>query len=330
MIENITYGEMTELPGVEMIPAKIGQPHFPAHAFRIKSGKLIVHSAWAIPVVDNKTCFQAFTDVHVSKSEFLLNTDLNATTPIRDALMLSYMPSYYHFLIYRLPALAYLDDAEQDGSINVITISRLLDRMISPVDGLTLELANNRRMVRVQASPGVYNVENLIVPQIRNPWFGAYFNRTVMLPFLLKKSGLANTIEAMSDMKLFVRRRADTRRLANEPEIEAWHLRRGYVPVDPGALEMHEQAALFARATHIVGAEGAAMTNLVFAPRTKFAAILANPTTATDTFFTDLLSRFGVEAKIVTGQFVDENDRARTADFTVSLDQIVALHAGVP
>ena len=279
-----------------------------------------------LPVVDGRTSLAAFTDVHTTKIMHLLNTPLAPAGTLRSALILPCNASYYHFLVYRLSALILLRSIPPNPALVLATTLTMPASVAGDVESLIAEMGADHGMTRRHLDNGVYDVENVVVPQNRNPWFGAYFARTVMLPHLARRAALPGPIEHLSPLKLFVRRNAATRRLANHDDIESWHVGRGYTPMDPGALAFHEQALLFARATHIVGVEGAAMTNLIFALRAQFVVILANPATVSDTFFSDLLERFDVTVRTIAGQGIGPSPEARTSDFIVPLAAIAAVH----
>lgn len=68
-----------------------------------------------------------------------------------------------------------------------------------------------------------------------------------------------------SGMRLFVRRRAGTRRLRNEDRLAELAMSRGFVVLGPE--EMDEPEGVFAAADVVVGAHGAALANLVFCRR---------------------------------------------------------------
>lgn len=63
---------------------------------------------------------------------------------------------------------------------------------------------------------------------------------------------------------LFVRRTNQIRRLANEAEVEAAFVARGFTPIEPERLRLEEQVALFSRARMVAGATGAGLANLAF------------------------------------------------------------------
>lgn len=74
--------------------------------------------------------------------------------------------------------------------------------------------------------------------------------------------------EAKPARRLYVTR-ADTkkRRILNEPELQPLLAARGFETVAPGRMPLKEQAQLFAQAEMIVGAHGAGLTNILFAPK---------------------------------------------------------------
>jgi capsular polysaccharide biosynthesis protein len=66
--------------------------------------------------------------------------------------------------------------------------------------------------------------------------------------------------------KLLIRRNAALRRMDAEAELEEALARQGFVAIDPGALSLDEQIAVFSSAGMVVGPTGAAMANLIFCP----------------------------------------------------------------
>lgn len=79
--------------------------------------------------------------------------------------------------------------------------------------------------------------------------------------------------------RLFVSRAgAASRRIVNEAEIEPALAARGFELVDPAAMSIAEQVALFSQASAVVGPHGAGLTNLLFsAPGTEVVEIFAAP-----------------------------------------------------
>lgn len=96
---------------------------------------------------------------------------------------------------------------------------------------------------------------------------------------------LAGGVAAVRAERLFVTRRATGfRRVVDEDALIAHAQARGYTLVDPAALTLPQQVALFKGATRIVGVMGAAMTNIAFAPPGARVVTLT-PAGMPDTFF---------------------------------------------
>ena len=70
------------------------------------------------------------------------------------------------------------------------------------------------------------------------------------------------------DQLLVSRREHDQRRLLNEPDLEAALKPLGFRTIVPGRMSVRDQIAAFSRARVVVAAHGAALANMVFAPRT--------------------------------------------------------------
>lgn len=64
--------------------------------------------------------------------------------------------------------------------------------------------------------------------------------------------------------RVYVRRRAPTRCLLNESQVEAFLEHRGWRVVDPELLKLSEQIRLFSHARVLCGAHGAGLTNLLW------------------------------------------------------------------
>ena len=96
---------------------------------------------------------------------------------------------------------------------------------------------------------------------------------------------LAGEVASAGAERLFVTRRAaGFRRVVDEDALIAHAQACGYTLVDPGALSLPQQVALFKGATRIVGVMGAAMTNIAFAPPGAQVVTLT-PAGMPDTFF---------------------------------------------
>ena len=109
---------------------------------------------------------------------------------------------------------------------------------------------------------------------------------------------MTNIGEVEPHRKLFISRAtAANRRVVNEAELFEVCAARGFEFVQPEKLSMVEQAKLFAEATAIVGAKGAALTNCLFcAPGVK--TMVMSPADFADPFFWDICGQIGGYAEI--------------------------------
>ena len=133
--------------------------------------------------------------------------------------------------------------------------------------------------------------------------------------------------DAPADAKLYVsRRHAPRRRIANEHAVEGLLAARGYRTVYPEDMNIAQQAALFATASHLVAPGGAALTNMVFMP--PGGAILVPVSRyamagAVDTYFDPLAAACGHRFDWLRGKPVAfGGERVLDADFEVDLDEL--------
>ncbi|UKJ78064.1 glycosyltransferase family 61 protein [Azospirillum brasilense] len=107
-----------------------------------------------------------------------------------------------------------------------------------------------------------------------------------MSPLVLDAAeAVARSVTPGGADRLFVSRRTTgIRRIVDEDDLIGLALSHGYRLVEPDALSLPEQVALFKGASRIVGVMGAAMTNIVFAPPGARVVNLT-PAGMPDTFF---------------------------------------------
>jgi capsular polysaccharide biosynthesis protein len=140
-------------------------------------------------------------------------------------------------------------------------------------------------------------------------------------------SGLAAKAPRGPYKRIFVRRRATTRPLVNEAAVEAVLKARGFIAVDPARMTLGEQVTLFKGARLVVGALGAAMTNLAFCDGGTRVVVLT-AASFPDTFFWFLCRHLRHHYLEIRG--IDRPEGAGLAEpwsagFTVSEDDIAFL-----
>jgi capsular polysaccharide biosynthesis protein len=87
---------------------------------------------------------------------------------------------------------------------------------------------------------------------------------------------------------------------------------------------MEEQMLTFAHATHIVGVEGAALANILFATQAASAIVLQSPNASRDTFFSDIAAEMDLPYKAITGWRATSSLDDRSADFILPLHLLEA------
>ena len=124
--------------------------------------------------------------------------------------------------------------------------------------------------------------------------------------------------------RLYVTRGAALRRrVVNEAAVEKLLTGHGFTAVNPGAMSVAEQAALFAGAAVVVGAHGAALTNAAFmAP--GGAVIELTHTRRVVWTYHEVAGAAGLAYACVIGDIVGDSSQPIFADFSVDLDTLDA------
>ncbi len=128
--------------------------------------------------------------------------------------------------------------------------------------------------------------------------------------------------------RFFVTRRAGRRLLRNEAELEADLVTRGFEPVNPGA--MADAEAAFHEAEFVVGAHGAALTNLAFCrPGTKVVELLPSDQMFPYYYTLALGRKLDYGAVVCPSDVVAERDPLVSwhspSDFTADRGAVIAL-----
>jgi capsular polysaccharide biosynthesis protein len=150
-------------------------------------------------------------------------------------------------------------------------------------EGLALFGVKPEQIVEIDRGPVVFERLLYPLPVAIHPWAKSP-NAIAVLESLPDRIGAARD----GPKRIYVTRNAGkTRRLTNEDALIDLLRPLGFVVVDPDRLAFGEQIRLFAGAERIVGACGAGLANLVFAPRGVSVFALTSPFMQDD-FFWDL------------------------------------------
>lgn len=105
------------------------------------------------------------------------------------------------------------------------------------------------------------------------------------------------------------RNRRQHRRIENQVEVEAWFAANGFEIVDFGALTFPEQLEAVRDASVIVGPDGAALMNSLFAPEGARIGILDNHFIDDNEWYADICARLGQRLGYLVGEVVDADAR---------------------
>lgn len=183
--------------------------------------------------------------------------------------------NYYHFTIEILPRLAYLNHHIELSDIPILVDRRSLTTR-QHLELMTLFNKNQNPLIIVDKNQK-YKVGTLIYPSYSS-WLPINLNRNVhAVPkdFLMSKSAinmirdvvLANldVTPALEHTNIFIsRRNSKNKRIQNEEELIAISKQHGFSVVYPEEMSLMEQVRLFVNAKTIIGATGAALTNLIY------------------------------------------------------------------
>ena len=120
--------------------------------------------------------------------------------------------------------------------------------------------------------------------------------------------------------RIFVRRDGVERRyLLNQDENASKLEAKGFESVNPGTMSIQSQIQLFAESEFVVGVSGAALTGLLFTPKTCRVIELSNQ--VVQSFFKDISRARGMKHVVITGQ--SDGEPSHHTNFTVDIEKIL-------
>jgi capsular polysaccharide biosynthesis protein len=279
----------------------------------------------------NKTCREMFAIFDKVKYDEYLTPEFESLVRFdgaanRDGLfVLGGSHNYWHFLVDFVAKLSLLAS---------FTASRI------PVPPILLGRGVDRPYLDlVEAACGLMKVPAQIVvdhrPMLRftNSYLACQSPLEPRLDFLRDMGrAIQSSSGAESPERIFLRRGNVTkRRLSNESEIEqALVGRLGFVGVNPGTMSPIEQIRMMCNAKVVVGAHGAALTNVVFGESlTQVVELYCNETRP---FFKAVCEYRGIPHRYLEG-INDVHDpgarRADDQDFSVDVNELLTLMDGL-
>jgi capsular polysaccharide biosynthesis protein len=252
--------------------------------------------------------------------------------------------NYYHWLIDMLPKLQHIEQLGDEYGEFPLLVSEDVAHTETFAQALDL-LAPGRSLICLKSS-ATYLVEDLLYIGAAN---GCPFNlrpghqvrvsdfhiRPSTIDFLRQQTGCVGR-EAQPGLRLFLAR-PSIRRWYNQDEVFALLQGRGFISVALEELTWSEQIDLVSRAEAIVGAAGAAWTNVIFcSPGTKCVSWVPSEVVEFSSYST-LAALVGADLRYVTyGAGVSSTSEIYAADYQVSVDSIeetlnaLSIAASVP
>lgn len=333
MIEDAGYADSLIIPGrterigVAVASFAAGSGTFPAIAqggMRVYRGQAVVRTHHILPVIDGKTSVGEFLEYNAAKYPASLFADPEPPSGTwSQAVAIVGSGNYYHFFANHLPGLL-LMRGMATPRVRLLMLQDFPPSIASVMADLLPYIAGDKPVDVTLVANGTYDVADVIFPTRAHIDMPVLLARRMILPHIFEATGVANPIGERGPLKIFIRRAgAQTgRNLLNPQKVEAWFTARGYTAIDPGTLSFTDQVLLFARATHIAGIEGGAMTNIIFAPYLRQVVMLASPHTRDDRFFQNLVDGYAIP---FTALYGDAIGLARSADYVMPIAALDAL-----
>lgn len=240
--------------------------------------------------------------------------------------------NYFHFTFEILSRLVFLDDMYEEyrslpilvdqAALNIPQMRDLLDRVniyqhpIIPVEGYH----------RVHVKKLYYVSRNLWMPPNFKPRTVTMaedymFSRSVADNIRKRVMNEGGKVGQSEYKKIFIsRRHCKVQRLTNSVEIEQIFADSGYQVVFPEELSFDEEVAVFNGADVIVGATGAAFTNIVFCHEGAKIGIIT-PSTNDAYFFSNIANMVNVEFTVLGADIVKKELYTSLDTFSLNVDK---------
>lgn len=179
--------------------------------------------------------------------------------------------NYYHITMEILSRLEYINQLSGTRDIPILIDEEI--RLYPQMEQLLLIIKKDREIIYVEKGVRV-KVDSLIHPSM-NTWMPINVMKREMFRLsdnLIAESGIKNIkscvdqyIEKQTNRKIYISRKsANIRRIVNEDKIIPLFESAGFEIVQTEDLSYLEQVRLFSSAKCVVGASGAAMTNIIY------------------------------------------------------------------
>ncbi len=281
---------------------------------------------------------------HKSESEYIPFKDKNCM--IVDAakqevqtfkgaitICLPFTNNYYHWLIEVIPKFQFINNLPSEFDDYPLLVNGRVKKVPQLLDVLKIYQTKQREVVYLDAGTNVkadnlvvidalswilldlrHGEKNLLTDSVIHP---------LAISFLRSILPINNKYSKWGE-KVYLSRKNQALRKFNEQEVIDVLEQRGFDVIFPEQLSFLEQVALFNAAKFIVGATGAALTNLVYCkPNTK--AICLISTNWNLGYFSNIAHQVGVDLKYIVSNYdKDEGANIRIGEkFVVNIPSLI-------
>ncbi len=124
--------------------------------------------------------------------------------------------------------------------------------------------------------------------------------------------------------KIFLRRNSGARQVTNSAAIEQFLTGKDFTIIEPEKLTFYEQLKLFSNAKIVIGATGAAFSNMIFCASGTYAGILISKHESMPyNYWMNMLFPIGIKVNYVLGEIVENNELGVHGDFEIDLVAVI-------
>lgn len=278
-------------------------------------------------------------DRALSKGRWLSHDAAPEVIPVAASFLDSCASNYAHWMTEVLPRVAIFCANEAYKDIPIL-INDGLHRNL--MESLRVITGSDRKIIALPTGKAV-SVAQLYVTSVagyvpferRNTALDGHSHGLFSPSAFDQLKASAESQAALSDgnwpEKIILRRRTGARLVSNFADLESALVPKGFKVVETESLTFIEQVVLFSRAKIIIGSSGAAMGNLVFAPKDARIFILISKFPETSYWYwQNMACSSGKQISYVLGA-ADSTGKGIHADFSIDLKSFLSvLEADIP
>ncbi len=220
----------------------------------------------------------------------------------------TYSFNFYHWIIEHLPTFWVISQLPQYSDLPILVDKGSIKHpnMLAMLKQVNI---TNREIIPVKAGHA-YNINKLIVisklayvsPSVRDelkPTDVIIHREAVEF---LRQIFFMPTQSKPNRLIFLGRKSSVAARISNQEEIQSVFSDYGFEIVYPEELHLEQSIELFSQAKIIAGATGAAMTNIIFAPKNTVVLCLLGENTANNTIFSNIAGSIGQQMIYILGK----------------------------